>query len=102
MLIDAGSVWTSVNGVIGRVFGSGKNSVFFPAAGLNHDGESRINSGKVGFYWSSKYGYDSDNDALYGWNMWVDDERAVVVPGGFARPAKGVSVAGSPCRCVRQ
>ncbi|MDR3236422.1 MAG: Ig-like domain-containing protein [Prevotellaceae bacterium] len=32
-LVDAGSSWTTVNGINGRLFGSGDNTIFLPAAG---------------------------------------------------------------------
>ena len=35
-LINSGSQWTTVNGVKGRKFGSGKNTIFLPAAGYNY------------------------------------------------------------------
>jgi len=66
-LFDAGSVWTSRNGVFGMVFGSGTSAVFLPAAWY------RLSNGKLiytpeypqnqeGCYWSS-------SEAGNGWAM---------------------------------
>ena len=52
-LYDAGSVWVTINGVNGRLFGTAPNQIFLPAAG------SRLTRGMFGaagessFYWSS-------------------------------------------------
>ena len=49
-LIDGDSQWTTINGVGGRIFGSGNNTIFLPAAG------SRVGMrvGANGCYWSSE------------------------------------------------
>ena len=47
-LNNAGSQWTTINGVNGRVFGSGSNTIFLPAAGI-----SGSLFGENGYYWSS-------------------------------------------------
>ena len=53
-LVSAGSVWTTVNGVSGRVFGSGGNSIFLPAAGYRDAGSGMSDFvGILGNYWSS-------------------------------------------------
>ena len=56
-LADAGSVWTSQNGVYGRVFGNGNNTIFLPAAGYNNN---------PGIYYSGTGGYYRSSDT-YGW-----------------------------------
>lgn len=58
------SVWTTQNGVIGRLFTSkvNGNSIFFPAAGY-YDGTSLEAKEEEGCYWSSTY--LSASDALY-------------------------------------
>lgn len=50
------SVWTTMNGVNGRLFTSNvnANTLFFPAAGY-YNGTSLTNRGTYGAYWSSKY-----------------------------------------------
>ena len=50
------SVWTTMNGVAGRLFTSNVNgnTLFFPAAG-DYDGTSLNNRGSHGYYWSSTY-----------------------------------------------
>jgi hypothetical protein len=52
-LVEAGSEWTTINGVNGRVFGSDDNTLFLPAAGsrASEDGELR-GTGLYGDYWS--------------------------------------------------
>jgi uncharacterized protein (TIGR02145 family) len=49
-LVD--SEWTTENGVDGRRFGSGENTVFLPAAGQRVNG-TVSGQGSVGCYWSS-------------------------------------------------
>jgi len=53
-LVDAGSEWTTENGVNGRVFGSDDKTVFFPAAGTRRSSVgSLLDVGSSGIYWSS-------------------------------------------------
>jgi uncharacterized protein (TIGR02145 family) len=53
-LVNSGSTWTTQNGVTGRVFGSGRNTVFLPAAGTyDAYGFQLYNVGALGCYWSS-------------------------------------------------
>ena len=52
-LHDAGGEWTTENGVNGRRFGSGNNTIFLPAAGHRGPFGSLSGVGRVGFYWSS-------------------------------------------------
>ena len=56
-LVAAGSTWTSNyngTGVAGRIFGSGSNTVFFPAAGYRDLSDGTLNdAGAYGDYWSS-------------------------------------------------
>lgn len=54
-LINSGSQWATVNGVNGRKFGKGKNTIFLPAAGYNNvelDGTTSeiVNGGTRGNY----------------------------------------------------
>ena len=62
-LIAAGSFWTTVNGVSGRIFGTAPNQIFLPAAGgigmdrsMNHLPAHAIQhivgEGQLGFYWA--------------------------------------------------
>jgi hypothetical protein len=51
-LLNSGSVWKNVNGVNGRIFGTGDNIIFLPAA---NDGRSIDGYRKdAGRYWSSE------------------------------------------------
>lgn len=61
-LINAGSVWTSKNGVNGMYFGTSSvpaagtesNYVFLPAAGRRNDGSTTMDHvGTDGYYWSA-------------------------------------------------
>ena len=51
-LYNAGSEWTSRNGVYGRYFGTAPNRLFLPAAG-NRSASGAYNLGAIGYYWSS-------------------------------------------------
>jgi uncharacterized protein (TIGR02145 family) len=53
-LLDVGSTWTTQNGVNGRIFGSGSNTLFLPAAGCrNYSDGTLIGGSGYGWYWSS-------------------------------------------------
>jgi len=67
-LIDAGSEKKKINKVSGRVFGSGNNSIFLPAAG-SHDifsKDSKVPTRDViGGYWSSTLNDDNSVHILF-------------------------------------
>jgi len=48
-LVSSGSVWTSINGVQGRLFGKAPNTIFLPAAGV-FEGGNWFGDGS-GWYW---------------------------------------------------
>jgi uncharacterized protein (TIGR02145 family) len=53
-LLYAGSEWTAVNGVTGRIFGIEPNTLFLPAAGSRDGGNGKLNTaGRHSFYWSN-------------------------------------------------
>jgi hypothetical protein len=53
-LLDAGSSWTTLNGVIGRIFGTGSNTLFLPAAGYRDCNDGTLYNVRTnGYYWSS-------------------------------------------------
>ncbi|MDR0811217.1 MAG: hypothetical protein LBN23_02930 [Paludibacter sp.] len=53
-LLSAGSVWTTQNGVSGRLFGKVPNQIFLPAAGYRYDSDGALDgAGEYGYYWSS-------------------------------------------------
>jgi uncharacterized protein (TIGR02145 family) len=57
-LANAGSKWTTINGVNGRIFGTGNNTIFLPAPGCRAVLNGNVNSvGTVGGYWSSSAYY---------------------------------------------
>ena len=55
--LDAsGNQWTTQNGIYGRVFGSGNNTIFLPAVGIGRYGSGTLavgSFGSYGSYWSS-------------------------------------------------
>lgn len=60
------SVWTTLNGVNGRLFTSNVNgnTLFIPAAGY-YNGKSLSNRGSIGSYWSSTYISATNARSLY-------------------------------------
>ncbi len=53
-LTAGGGKWTTQNGVKGRVFGSGGNTIFMPATGYRYYKTGTLNdAGEGGYYWSS-------------------------------------------------
>lgn len=59
-LIASGSVWTAVNSVNGRRFGSGANTVFLPIAGLRDRDDGALDYQSIyGRYWSSTHFVDT-------------------------------------------
>jgi len=51
-LVSTGSEWTTLNGVNGRYFGSGEQTVFFPAAGRRSHSDGTLGGVGFGLYWS--------------------------------------------------
>jgi len=63
-LLAFGSQWTTQNGVTGRVFGSGDNTLFLPAAGFRYYSYGTLGgAGSLGYYWSSTQ--DGTTNAYY-------------------------------------
>ncbi|MDR0831123.1 MAG: hypothetical protein LBN95_13610 [Prevotellaceae bacterium] len=57
-LIASGSVWTTQNGVPGRLFGKTPNQIFLPAAGYRYSSGGGLgDAGENGYYWSSTQDY---------------------------------------------
>ena len=53
-LVNAGSKWTTQNGINGRLFGTAPNQIFLPAAGRRDCSDGTFNNvGASGIYWSS-------------------------------------------------
>ena len=52
-LFDAENVWTTQNGVNGRLFGTYPNRIFLPAVGRRHIDGTLYFVGLEGFYWST-------------------------------------------------
>ena len=90
-LRDAGSVWTAVDGVEGRLFfGSASNQLFLPIAGLrSHNTGALHDTAYWGYYWSA-----TPCDPSRAWLIWFSHVNIVV---GSNYRHFGVSV-----RCVEK
>jgi uncharacterized protein (TIGR02145 family) len=92
-LANAESQWTTVNGVNGRIFGSGNNTIFLPAVSWRYYLTSALDdtstNGKEGRYWSSKYYDITDTYSYLGFSL------ANVSPAYYKHPQAGFNV-----RCV--
>ena len=65
-LIDAGSEWITENWVTGRIFGSGNNTLFLPAAGSRGSTSGTLsNRATFGYYWSNQENGSADALLLY-------------------------------------
>ena len=62
LLVNAGSTWTTFNGVNGRWFGGVNTGLFLPAAGYRYSDGTMSNVGSFGYYWSST---PSDSSTAY-------------------------------------
>ena len=87
------SQWTTRNGVYGRLFtASNGNSLFLPAAGVRGD-SSLLDTGSLGYYWSSSLLTDYPH---YAWYFYFDSYDQYMYDYGYYRNV-GFSV-----RAVRQ
>jgi uncharacterized protein (TIGR02145 family) len=83
-LLNSGSSWTTQNGVTGRVFGSGSNTLFLPAAGYRDRYDGTLYSpGTLGLYRSSTQ-YDSSNAYYLGFGSDNADWRSNARRYGFS------------------
>jgi uncharacterized protein (TIGR02145 family) len=64
-LIESDSYWEETNGVFGRIFGSGENVIFLPAAGKRSS-----YSGTLGFVSTYGYYWSSDSEVIGGNNTY--------------------------------
>ena len=71
-LVSAGSRWVILEGVNGRLFGSGDNVIFLPAAGCRHDSNGMLCSttGSSGNYWSS-----TQWDKFFAYNLFFNRNK---------------------------
>ena len=78
------SVWTTQNGVTGRLFTSNVNgnSIFLPAAGY-YDGTTLEERGVEGCYWASTYHSETD-DAFY-----LDFYEKEIIPENYISRSTG-------------
>jgi len=84
-----GSKWTSIDGVAGRQFGSGENTIFLPATGYYDAKGYHVLASKWGVYWSSTY-----NNSNSSYQLSFSDTGAFVSP---EKDNRQLSV-----RCVRE
>ncbi|MCL1849836.1 MAG: S8 family serine peptidase [Bacteroidetes bacterium] len=89
-LADAGSIWTTQNGINGRKFGKSSNSIFLPAAGWSYGKEKIHQAGTDGGYWSSTKYLSSDAYSLNIKKDWVNPSFY------FFKESK------MKCRCVKE
>jgi uncharacterized protein (TIGR02145 family) len=94
-LVNSGSIWTTLNGVSGRLFGSTPNFVFLPAAGDRVSPDGALYAvGDTGFYWTSTV-FILNNKFLY---EYMSFGGGVAAAGGAATNRRdGLSV-----RCVAE
>lgn len=60
-LNNVNNVWTTHNGISGRLFGTAPNQIFLPAAGFRYGGDGvHHHAGSGGLYWSSAQGYSGE------------------------------------------
>jgi len=87
-LVNAGSGWTTTPAP-GRVFGSGSNTVFFPATGSRLSSSGALSSvGSIGYYWPA-----TPLSATAGYALYFNSGS--VYPGGNYSRASGFAA-----RCV--
>ena len=97
-LVAAGSFWTTVNGVPGRIFGRPPNQIFLPAAGgggilrdMEHIPFHTAHEGQIGYYWTRER-----HVAENAWRFRFSQVDAAVISGGHSNMRFGHSV-----RCVQ-
>ena len=89
-LANANSEWATLNGITGRMFGSGNNTLFLPAAGYRYNSDgTRYYAGTNGYYWSSTA--NSSN----GYNLYFNSSN--VNPSSNHSRSDGFSV-----RCIAE
>lgn len=66
--------WTAINGHNGyRITGPSGKSIFMPASGIRGE-DLRIDDGKVGYYWSSLWGWSSKKNNYSGRTLQFDND----------------------------
>ncbi len=86
LLISSGSIWTTQNGVNGRLFGANTNTIFLPAAGVRYIDGSLNYADMKGSYLNSK------NDRSFVFDLNFGNDNASI---SYNYPTHGLSV-----RCV--
>jgi uncharacterized protein (TIGR02145 family) len=90
-LSASSSVWTTVNSMNGRRFGSGSNTIFLPAAGFRSISDGTLSvAGSFGIYWSSTV----DGTLSYSLSFYSGDVGPSYY---YGNRAYGLS-----CRCVAE
>ncbi|MDR1738014.1 MAG: SUMF1/EgtB/PvdO family nonheme iron enzyme [Candidatus Symbiothrix sp.] len=75
-LLTANRVWTTQNGVVGMLFGTAPNTVFFPASGIYIVG-NLYNVGTSGNYWSNTQ--EEDNSNAYSLSLSNNDYASIYI-----------------------
>ena len=88
-LINSGSVWAEVNGVFGRIYGKGDNTIFLPAAGIRNDNGIFREKNQYGYYWTKSKLSDQSNPTSL---EFADGHSSVV---DWKTPSEGLCI-----RCV--
>jgi len=97
-LAAAAGQWTSINGIAGRIFGSGSNTIFLPTAGCRDSwigGSAISNKGVNGYYWSSVGTTDAIGDLVAAYMMRITKGNNVIDFEKYSR-----AIAGN-IRCVK-
>ena len=89
-LRSAGSTWTTINSVNGRLYGTAPNQLFLPAAGRRSSNGALNYVGTNGNYWSS-----TQSDSTNAWSLWLSSSNSGV--NAHTRRTGGFSV-----RCVSE
>ena len=91
-LVNSGSVWTTQNGVNGRLYGTAPNQIFLPAAGERsyYDGLLQY-VGEIGSYWSSDV-YNGLSDCAH--HLYFTETQSIT--------SGSMTSFGFPVRCVAE
>ena len=90
LLIGAGHIWTTLNDINGRTFGTYPNQIFLPVAGWRSGGSGVLKNGTWGNYQSSAQG------GIFSARVWGLGFSRISVTVGTFQLADGLSI-----RCVK-
>lgn len=78
-LIEINSDWTTINGIMGLLFGSGENTIFIPASGARRHSGGQFESDPSG-YWSISSVFDEYRASFL---IFGDNENATISDAGM-------------------